>query len=91
MLDNEHTFRDRLGQHYGWMTIDRVYAFLNRPNDDFLKNNTFNTKDIFTSTYTLLQIDTSKLLPNTKFSFDPRSEDAVYTMSNIPPTAISKI
>ncbi len=91
MLVNEHTFRDRLGQHYGLMTIDRVYEFLNQPNDDFLKNNTFNTKVIFTSTYTLLQIDTSKLLPNTNFSFDPRSEDAVYTMSNIPPTIICKI
>ena len=89
MLDNEHTFRDRLGQHYGWMTIDRVYALLDKVSDDFLKNNSFNTKDIFTSTYTLLQIDTSKLLPNTKFSYDPRSEGAVYTMSNIPPTAIS--
>ena len=91
MLDDEHTFRDRLGQHYGWMTIDRVYAFLKKPNENFLKNNTFSTKDIFTDTYTLLQIDTRKLLANTKFSFDPRSEGAVYTMSNIPPTAISTL
>ena len=56
MLDDEHTYRDRLGQHYGWMTIDRVYAFLNVLSDDFLKNNTFNTKEVFTDTYTPLKI-----------------------------------
>ena len=32
---------------------------------------------------------TTKLIDNAKFSFDPRSEDAVYTMGNIPPSAIS--
>ena len=89
MLDDEHTYRDRLEQHYGWMTIDRVYMFLNEPSNNFLENNTFNTKDVFTDTFTLLKIDTTKLIPNTKFSFDPRSEDAVYTMGNIPPSAIS--
>ena len=40
-------------------------------------------------TYTLLEIATSKLSENTRFIFDPRHEDAVYTMANIPPTAIS--
>ena len=45
--------------------------------------------DIFTDTYTLLQIDTSKLLPNTKFSFDPIGEGGVYTLDNIPPKAIN--
>ena len=40
-------------------------------------------------TYTLLEIATSKLLENTRFIFDPRHEDAVYTMANIPPAAIS--
>lgn len=89
MLDDEHTYTDRLGQHYGWMTIDRVYAFLNKPNGDFLKQNNFKEKSIFTDTYTLLKIDTTKLISETKFSFDPRNDGAVYTMGNIPPYAIS--
>ena len=44
---------------------------------------------VLMDTYTLLEIATSKLLENTRFIFDPRHEDAVYTMANIPPTAIS--
>ena len=37
------------------------------------------------------QIDTNKLLLNTKFSYDPRSTGAAYTMNNIPPSAISVV
>lgn len=91
MLNDEHTFRDRLGQHYGWMTVDRVYVFMDKPSKVFLGHNTFQQKNIVTSTYTLLQIDTNKLLPNTKFSYDPRSTGAAYTMNNIPPSAISVV
>ena len=91
MLNDEHTFRDGLGQHYGWMTVDRVYVFMDKPSKVFLEHNTFQQKNIVTSTYTLLQIDTNKLLPNTKFSYDPRSTGAAYTMGNIPPCAISVV
>ena len=38
------------------MTIDGVYAFLNVLSDDFLKNNTFNSKEVFTDKYTPLKI-----------------------------------
>ena len=67
MLDDGHTFRGRLGQHYGWMTVDRVYVFLDKPSKAFLTHNTFQHKNIITSTYILLQIDTKKLLSNTIF------------------------
>lgn len=87
-LDDEHTFKDKLDQHYGWATIDRVYLFLQKPSDDFMKNNPFTAKNVFTDTYSLLQVNINKLLPNSKFYFDPRSKDAVYTMANIPPKAI---
>lgn len=91
ILDNEHTFKDSRENHYGWKTIDRVYFFVNKPSEDFLKNNTFSNKEIFTDTYMLLCIDTEKLIPNTKFYSDPRSENAVYTLNNIPPSAISVV
>lgn len=91
ILDAEHTFKDERENHYGWQTIDRVYFFKTKPSDDYLKNNTFSSKEIFTDTYVLLEIDTSKLLPNTKFYLDPRSENAVYTLSNIPASAISVV
>ena len=39
MLDEEHTFSDKHNQHYGWKTVDRVYAFLDKPSDDFIENN----------------------------------------------------
>lgn len=89
-LDEEHTFLDNKGNHYGWKTIDRVYAFLEKPTPDFIKYNSFSRgKDVFTDTYTLLRIDISKLQNNTKFSYDVRSKNAVYTMNNILPSAIS--
>lgn len=89
MLDEEHTFSDKHNQHYGWKTVDRVYAFLDKPLDDFIENNKLSDKDVITSTYTLLQIDSSKLLQNTKIMYDPRYENAIFTMSNIPPSAVS--
>lgn len=88
MLDDEHSFEDENGIHYGWKTIDRVYFFKEKPSEEFLTNNNFSSKNIFTSTYKLLAIDTKKLLPNTKFYSDPRSKDAVYSLDNIPPSAI---
>ena len=89
MLDDEHTFVDEHNQHYGWKTVDRVYAFLSKPSDEFIKDNDFKEKNIFTDTYTLLEIDTTKLLSDTKIMYDPRHENAIYTMANIPPAAIS--
>ena len=89
MLDDEHTFVDEHNQHYGWKTVDRVYAFLSKPSDEFIKDNDFKEKRIFTDTYTLLEIDTIKLLSGTKIMYDPRHENAIYTMANIPSAAIS--
>ena len=91
MLDDAHTFSDRHGQHYGWKTVDRVYAFLDKPDASFIRNNAFKEKNILTDSYTLLQIDTTKLLQDTKFSFDPRSEGSVFTLSNIPPLSLSVV
>lgn len=91
MLDSEHTFADDKGGHFGWKTIDRVYFFTEKPSDEFLKNNTFSSKEVLTDKYTLLAIDTEKLLPNTRFYSDPRSENAVYTLNNIPPSAITVV
>ena len=89
--DDAHTVCDEIGQHYGWMTADRVHAFFDKPDDNFLQYNNLNEKNMLTDTYTLLGIDTKRLLANTKFSYDPRSERAVYTMGNIPPSAITVV
>lgn len=87
----ENTFYYEQGKNFGWTTIDRVYFFTEEPNIEFLQNNTFNEKNVFTDTYTLLSIDTTQLLPNTKFYTDPRTKNAVYTLDNIPPKAIQII
>lgn len=89
MLDDEHTFTDEKGNHCGWKTIDRVYFFKSKPSVEFLKNNRFSSKEIFTDTYSLLKIDVSQLLPETNFYSGPRSANAVYTLNNIPPRAIT--
>lgn len=92
-LDDEHTYKDRHGQHYGWKSIDRVYAFLKKPNENFLKNNNFKKgKDIESvEGYTLLKIEVSKLKSDVEFYFDPRSEGAVFTLEPIPHSAISVV
>lgn len=92
-LDDKHTYTDRHKQHYGWKSINRVYAFLKKPTDKFLRNNNFKEeKDIISPDgYTLLKIDVSKLQSGTKFCFDPRHEGAVFTLENIPPSAISVV
>ena len=82
---------DSVGHRYGWLAVDRVYIFQNKPGKVFLADNAFQEKNVLTSACTLLQIDTSKLLPNTKFFCDPRSAGAAYTMNNIPPSAISVV
>lgn len=91
-LDKEHTLQDKHNQHYGWKTVDRVYAFLDKPDEEFLEDNNFNEKEINSPDgYILLSIDISKLQSKIKFSFDPRYENAVFTLENIPPSAISVV
>lgn len=83
-LDND----DESNQHYWWKEVNRVYICLNKTTMKPIQDNKLE-EGVFMDTYTLLEIATSKLLENTRFIFDPRHEDAVYTMANIPPTAIS--
>ena len=91
ILDEQHTFRDQRETHYGWRTVERVYAFLDIPSDEFLDNNSFGEKQVATDTYTLLKIDVSKLNPNAKFYLDPRCDRAVYSLNTIPPYAIEQL
>ena len=90
-LDEKHTFYDYRKTHYGWRTVERVYAFLDIPSDEFLGNNSFGEKQVATDTYTLLRIDVSNLNPNAKFYLDPRCDRAVYSLNTIPPYAIERL
>lgn len=91
VLDDKHTFEDDRGQHYGWKTVQRVYAFVDKPQDSFEKMNFSQEKDVFTDSYTLLRIDISKIRNDMKFYSDPRAVNAVYSLENIPPSAIECI
>ena len=71
------------------LDYSRVYFFLSKPNSNINPEKYFKNKNTDNDFgYTLLKIDTKKLLPNTYFYWDPRQENAVYTQSNIPPSAI---
>jgi len=64
----------------------RIYFFFeDNTNESYFKQKVLNGKN---NGYTLLRVDTSKLLPNTSFYKGPRQDGAVFTMCNIPKEAI---
>ena len=65
----------------GYMNSERVYLYLNEPDS--------NEKLIsFTKDPVVLRVDLSKINDDTKFYFDPRVNNALYTYEPIPSTAI---
>ena len=88
ILGNEHTNSGRLYK-------GRVYLSLSHEVSDYLheafRSMNSGGDDPYNDPYALLEIDSSKLLPGTKFYEDPEQTGAVYTYSRIPPSAIVKI
>lgn len=75
---------------------ERVYFFVKKPthNDFVLWAKNFNIyKKVYAGNegWSLLKIDVPSLIENTKFYFDPRMRDGVYTTGNIPPQSIEII
>lgn len=90
--NKNNTIKDIRKPENDYLDYSRVYFFFKKPNEGFNADDYFVYKQqnaIDKSYgYTLLRIDTKKLLPNTFFFYDPRQKDAVFTQSNIPPSAI---
>lgn len=84
----------RISQWKEFQNPERVYFFLERPNEgdlEYYAANFNNEKKVKSRKYYLLEIDISKVSEDMKFYYDSRLAYAVYSLEGIPPAAITVI
>ena len=67
----------------GYMNNERIYLFLNKPDDSEIR--------MFGPGSIVIEVDISKLPETYEFYFDPRMKNALYCYENIPQQAIKVI